>query len=207
MLSILIFSLENIYIAGDPDRVVRNAAHQMIRKLKEVEDYQSSKERYSAVKRSEKIRPFRIPILDFKATHYAKMVRFKWQKQTPIPVPGFENPPKVPYFPVFVLNGTGKPPIEQVTLPPIIKQMSSEQIDSILETPLEVQFPCHSQTVEHGVATTTQCVKRMRTERTQLARVLQTVDARSSLPNGVTRKRFREDFKSVLGKGKKVCKK
>ena len=57
------------------------------------------------------------------------------------------------------------------------------------------------------MATTTQCVKRMRTERTQLARVLQTVDARSSLPNGVTRKRFREDFKSVLGKGKKVCKK
>ena len=127
------------------------------------------------------------------------MVRMKWKQ-----IEGPCNPPKKPYFPVFVLNGKGDIPLEPVTLPPIIMKMSREQIDSIVDTPLEIQFPCHSQTVEHGVATTTQCVKRMRTENTQLACVLQTVDARASIPNKVTLKRFREDFKDQLDEGKRA---
>mgnify|MGYP006267958819 CR=1 FL=1 len=178
----------------------------MILKLLAVERYKCSKDEFSGVVPIRKIRPFRLPLLDFEATHYAKMVRFKWQKQTPIPVPGFEDPPKIPHFPVFVPNGTGKPPTEQVTLPPIIKAMTVDQIDAILDTPLQVGFPCHSQTVEHGVATTTQCVKRMRSRETQLACVLQTVDGRESFPNKVTHKRFREDFKNILEKGKKARK-
>ena len=86
---------------------------------------------------------------------------------------------------------------EPVTMPPIIKQMTREQTDAIVDTPLQADFPCPSQTVEHGVATTTQCVKRRRKESTQLACVLQTVEARAQQPHVVTHKRYRKDYVNI----------
>ena len=84
--------------------------------------------------------------------------------------------------------------------------MTREQIDAIVNTPLQADFPCHSQIVEHGVATTTQCVKRRRKESTQLACVLQTVEARAQQPHVVTHKRYRKDYQLCNCKYIKNCK-
>ena len=46
-------------------------------------------------------------------------------------------------------------------------------------------------------ATTTQCVKRRRKESTQLACVLQTVEARAQQPHVVTHKRYRKDYVNI----------
>ena len=165
----------------------------MIDKLQQVEAYFEWVEKESRVKRKKTVRPFRVPLLDFTAQHYAKMVRMKWKQ-----IKGVGKPPKQPFFPVFTLNSKGPVQHEAVTLPPIIKQMSREQVDAIIDTPLQVDFPCHSQTVEHGVATTTQCVKRRRKEDTQLACVLQTVEARTLQPHRVTHKRCKMDYASIL---------
>ena len=105
------------------------------------------------------------------ATHYELMVRMKWIRMKG-PKWGRGEIPKQPFYPVFVLNSKGPDDIEEVTMPPIIKQMTQEQIDAIVDTPLKAEFPCHSQSVEHGV-------KRRRKEETQLACVLQTVEARA----------------------------
>ena len=153
-------------LSGDPNTKVRLAARHMITKLEAVEQYKAWIEKESGIKRRTIIRPFRVPLLDFTATHYAKMVKLKWKLMK-----GPGSPPKQPFFPVFVLNSKSAIQHEPVTMPPIIKQMTREQIDAIVDTPLQADFPCPSQTVEHGVATTTQCVKRLRKESNQLAHV------------------------------------
>ena len=61
------------------------------------------------------------------------------------------SPPKQPSFPVVVLNSKSAIQHEPVMMPPFIKQMTREQIDAIVDTPLQADFPCHSQIVEHGV--------------------------------------------------------
>ena len=170
----------------------------MIAKLEAVEQYQEWVDKESNVKRKTSVRPFRVPLLDFTATHYAKMVKLKWKQIIGPKWNGGEDPPKQPLFPVFVLNSKCSIEHEPVTMPPIIKQMTREQIDAIIDTPLKVGFPCHSQTVEHGVATTTQCVKRRRKEDTQLACVLQTVEARAQLPHRITHKRLKSDYEKII---------
>ena len=179
-------------LSGDPNVKVRLAARHMIAKLEAVEQYKAWIEKESGIKRRTIIRPFRVPLLDFTATHYAKMVKLKWKLMK-----GPGSPPKQPFFPVFMLNSKSAIQHEPVTMPPIIKQMTREQIDAIVDTPLQADFPCPSQTVEHGVATTTQCVKRRRKESTQLTCVLQTVEARAQQPHVVTHKRYRKDYVNI----------
>ena len=165
-------------LSGDPNAKVRLAARHMIAKLEAVEQYNAWIEKESGIKRRTIIRPFRVPLLDFTATHYAKMVKLKWKLMK-----GLGSPPKQPFFPVFVLNSKSAIQHEPVTMPPIIKQMTREQIDAIVNTPLQ--------------ATTTQCVKRRRKESTQLACVLQTVEARAQQPHVVTHKRYRKDYVNI----------
>ena len=56
----------------------------------------------------------------------------------------------------------------------------------VIENPLVSTFPCHSQTVEHGVALTSACVKRRRKEENQVMSTLQTAQARRVQPGRTT---------------------
>ena len=82
---------------------------------------------------------------------------------------------------------------EPITVPPVIRQLSSADLIDVINTPLSCNIPCHTQSVEHTVALVTGATKRCRSEDTQLANMLQTAAARKNLSGRVTHKRFRMD--------------
>ncbi len=133
-----------------------------------------------------KIRPFRLPLLNFQARNYWEMVKIKFRA-----LKGPYNPPKEPIFPAYILNYKGPQQWDLVTEPPIMEHMSTSEIDDLVDSALTSEFECHTQTVEHGVALTAQSVKRRRTEKTQLMNALSTAAAREQLSEKVTHKRFK----------------
>ena len=72
--------------------------------------------------------------------------------------------------------------------------MTALEIDELVECRLTSDFECHTQSVERGVATTAQSVKRRRTDASQLRMALSTVAAREEMTDNVTVKRFKENF-------------
>ena len=84
-------------------------------------------------------------------------------------------------------NGTAEP----VTVPPLVADLSAADLQEIRSTPYECLIPCHTQSVEHTVALVTKSTKQYRTEKTQLAAMLQTAEARKTFSGRVTHKRFK----------------
>ncbi len=82
---------------------------------------------------------------------------------------------------------------EPVTIPPLLQSLTAGELESIRQVPFSCTIPCHTQTVEHAVATVSKCAKRRRTEDTQLMSVLQTVAARQELSKRVTHKLYRKE--------------
>ena len=73
--------------------------------------------------------------------------------------------------------------------------MTKQEINSIVEAPLEVNYPCHSKTVEHGVALASKVCKRFRTESTQSEAVLVHHTARKQQPaKRMTIARYGEEY-------------
>ena len=107
---------------------------------------------------------------------------------------------KQPFYLVHTPNSKSQQKTwAKVTLPPLLRSMTTEEIESIKTNPLKVEYPCHSQSVEHAVATTSSCAKKYRKSETQVQAVLQTVGARADQPfKNVSHKRFREDIKCMI---------
>ena len=132
-----------------------------------------------------KIREFRVPVLDFKALSYTKMTPLKSFKGA---YDGTDAP-KLFKFKCFSLNSTvAKASWEAITEPPITKHLPIENVRSFIESPFTCEYPCHTQSVEHGVAATSRAVKQRRTERSQLIQVRQTVAAIKRTPGPITKK-------------------
>ena len=83
---------------------------------------------------------------------------------------------------------------EPVSVPPVIENLTPHQLDQFLKEPFKCPIPCHSQTVEHAVALTSQVTKNRRTEETQLRSMLQVAAARRDFTGKVTHKRFKEEL-------------
>ena len=164
-----------------------------MRKLLEVEEYHKEIARKRAelheVPKKRKIREFHMPQLDFDAPNYWSMV-----KLTNEVIKGPFNPPKILVFPIHTINYKGATRYQQVTKPPLVAHMDAAQIDELVDCRLTSDFECHTQSVERGVATTAQSVKRRRTDDTQLRMALSTVAAREELKETVTVKRFKDAF-------------
>ena len=79
-----------------------------------------------------------------------------------------------------------------MTNPPLISNLSAEEISRIADEPLKCEIPCHSQTVEHTVALVTKATQGRRTEDNQLMSVFQIAQARKDYKGTVTHKRYRE---------------
>ena len=136
---------------------------------------------------SRNIREFKLPLLNFKATTYYELVQIKFRKTK-----GPGNPPKEPIFPVYTVGKKkGSVVWESVKRPPIFKNLNYDDIAGFVVTPFLSDIENHTQTVEHGVATTSKSVKRRRTEKSQLMCALSTIDAREKLPGRITHKRFK----------------
>lgn len=131
------------------------------------------------------IREFRIPVINFKADSYVRMAPLKSCKG---PYDG-SDAPKLYKFACFSLNSTAeKATWESITEPPLTKDLSMEQIKAFIDTPYVCDYPCHTQSVEHGVAAVSRAVKLRRTERTQLMQVLQTAKAIKRNPGPILKK-------------------
>ena len=140
-----------------------------------------------------KIREFHLPRLNFEAKHFYEMV--KWKKDQ---MEGPHDPPKILTFPIYTLNYKGPTEFNTVGMPPLLAHMDAQQIDELKECPLTSDFECHTQSVERGVATTAQSVKRRRTDESQLRMALSTVAAREEIKESVTIKRLKENFSKFM---------
>ena len=144
------------------------------------------------------VRTFRLPALNFKASNYFELMKIKYE-----PIYGsqhhFGRVLKQPFFEVFTPNAkeTGTPTWVKMTLPPLIKQMTPEEIHSVKTMPLEVTYPCHSQSVEHGVALSSKIAERFIKRDSQLQATLQVFDARKRQPEQVTHAGFKNAIKRM----------
>ena len=172
-----------------------------MRRLLEVEEYHKEIARRRVelreVPKKRKIREFHMPRLNFEAPNYWSMVKLTTQK---IAAPF--NPPKIFVFEIHTINYKGPTKLQQVTMPPLLAHMDAPQIDELVESRLTSDFECHTQSVERGVATTAQSVKRQRTDASQLRMALSTVAAREELKETVTIKRFKDNFGQFSDKHK-----
>ena len=109
------------------------------------------------------------------------MIRVHYQSQK---VKGIDNPPKRLVFETY------KGDWEPVTKPPLIEEITTQQLEAFREQPLQCDIPCHSRSVEHIVALVSQATKHRRTVDNQLMSVLQTHAARKEYSGRVTHKRY-----------------
>jgi hypothetical protein len=100
-------------------------------------------------------------------------------------------PPCEYYYRVHTPNYKGTEIRKQLlTEPPATVHLSDAELYQLVDDPtrLDIFAPCHSQSVEHGVAVTSLAVKRFRTRVNQLGASLQIEHARKVTPGEVTHK-------------------
>ena len=127
------------------------------------------------------MRTYLLPKINFKAPTYYELCTMKVKK-----IKGPDNPPDGVRF--LDQHGDWK----KVTMPPLLEHFTQADIDKIRDVKLDFEYPCHSQSCEHGVQATSCAVGRRRTDKTQLGSVLQRTDAQKEFEGIVTHKRFRE---------------
>ena len=114
-----------------------------------------------------KVREFERPLLNFEAPTYYTMVQYEGKR-------------KNKRFLVYK-GATYKPdpsreePTQPVTVPPLVE---GKDLDYFISRPFDTDIPCHSQATERAVATTHRCVKKRKTEKTQMDTLLSTVASR-----------------------------
>lgn len=143
------------------------------------------------------LRAFELPYINFEAKNYFELMIIKYK---PIhgSKPYFGRVLKQPYFRVFTPNSKARgEKWVKMTIPPLIRSMTPEEIQSLKTKPLEVDYPCHSQTVEHGVALSSKMAERYVRRDHQLQAVLQASDARKLQPGQVTHRGFRDAIKKM----------
>lgn len=151
------------------------------------------------MKKVSAVREFRLPLLNFGAKHYSKLapIKLRSMKVKNIPLGYLEDLPKIPVFPVYIPNYKGPLQEDEVYMPPLFNLASSLKFEDIKSTPLRFKIENHTQSVEHGVALTSQCVKKKRTEASRLHCALNTDTARKQFPNPVTHKAYRERMENA----------
>ena len=78
-----------------------------------------------------------------------------------------------------------------VTEPPVTL---GEDLEQYLAKPLRLHYPCHSQTVEHGVATTSKVALSSTAYEKQLGAAFSIIQSRRKMKGKVCRKRMRGEF-------------
>lgn len=177
-------------ISGDNDSDVRERAVEIIKSLRAAQAYfsfiASMKKKLKEITTRRKIRLFRTPKIDVNAETYYQIFKTKYMK-----IEGPYTPPDQLHFPVHTMNSTGPLKYEPVTEPPMLRHLSVTELEKFMESPLSLRLDCHTQSVERGVALTSQSVKRRRKPSSQQRVALSTVAAREQFPEPITHKRFK----------------
>ena len=163
--------------------MVRDKVACLLTRLLCVEKYENRVKQICPMRSRMKPRPrtYLLPKINFKAPTYYELCSMKVQK-----VRGPDNPPD------GVVFRDQHRDWKKVTMPPLLQDFTQQDIDNIRHTKLDFEYPCHSQSCEHGVASTSCAVGRRRTVKTQMSSVLQSEGARADLDGPVTHKRFKE---------------
>ena len=180
--------MRNNNFSADDNVVIRKRAVSIIVQIRARESYDLYKATIFGNRAPPpSIRPFQTPIIDFTATSYDKMIKLHPIKG---PYDG-SDAPQLCRFKVFSPGSTVKSKAEwnQLTEPPLTKQLTIEEIRNFIDTPLKSEYPCHTQAVEHGVAAVSRAVKQRKTERAQLIQLRQTDAAIRENPGPITKKR------------------
>ena len=130
-----------------------------------------------------KVREFERPLLNFDAATYYTMVQYTGKTTS--------KRYKVYKGANFKPEASRDSPTQPVTVPPLVEGMD---LDSFVRRPFDTDIPCHSQATERAVATTHGCVKKRKTEKTQMDTLLSTVASRKENTNRVVKKRYLQDF-------------
>ena len=161
--------------------------------------YREQTREYSRKKKSD-VRQFTLAELNFKAKHYGQMVRIKRVRIPDHNLPGWSEPPMEFFYVIYTINYKGPKKWALLTEPPATMALTDAELDMLVEDPtrLDIFAPCHSQSVEHGVATTSQVVSTWRTEENQLGAAFQVVYARETNQGRVTHKKRRLLYDKVV---------
>ena len=188
-----------IFTEDEDSREQRLAAKNCILAIRLAVLYREKTRELSRKRLRSEVRAFKVAEIDFTCTSYPLLTRLKSSRIPDHKVPGWEQPPYEYYFSYFTLNFKGKRRWELLTEPPATMDLAEAQLDMIVEDPtsMDIWAPCHSQSVEHGVAITSQVVTRWRTPETQLGAALQVHHARKATPGEVTHKSRRLMYEGV----------
>lgn len=180
----------NIILSVDEESVkTRQNGYSAIMNVRVAARYRRQSRSFSSKRQQTPLRQFELAKLNFGANVYWKLPQLKRVK---IAGAANTNPPDEILFKVFTQNYKGPDKWALVTEPPITEPLSDTELAGLVDNPAmlrsQIHAPCHSQSVEHGVATTSQAVKRWRTEDTQLGAALQIVKARQLTQGRITHK-------------------
>ena len=132
---------------------------------------------------------YRMAFVNFDAEDFTAIMKFRRKSQ---PQTVYTKPPESVEFKSVQLGATrdskGNLPTSYIRMveSPLTANITDHELLAIIDNPLVSTFPCHSQTVEHGVALTSACVKRRRKEENQVMSTLQTAQARRVQPGRTT---------------------
>ena len=170
-------------ISADDDPAVRDKVSCLLTRLLREKEYEDRVRLVCPVRSmiKSRVRTYLLPKINFKAPTYYELCTMKVKK-----IKGPDNPPDGVIF--LDQHGDWK----KVTMPPLLEHFTQADIDKIRDVKLDFEYPCHSQSCEHGVQATSCAVGRRRTDKTQLGSVLQRTDAQKEFEGIVTHKRFRE---------------
>ena len=178
--------------SGDADSDVRDRGVEIIKSLRAAQAYfsfiDSMRKKLKELPRPRPIRLFKTPKIDVKSKTYYQIFKTKYMK-----IEGPYTPPDQLHFPVHTINYRGPLQYAPLTEPPMLRHLSVNELERFKEAPLSLRLDCHTQSVERGVALTSQSVKGRRNTSSQLRCALSTEAARRQFPEPITHKRFKTD--------------
>ena len=129
------------------------------------------------------VRPFRVAKVDLLANSYQRLSKIDIVHTSP---KGFSYQVTVPNKPDESTETM------RLTLPPLIANLSVEEIQDFVATPFKSSLPCHTQAVERGVKQTTGVVRRIRGVKRQNGESRGSTKARKVCPTVPNLAFFRE---------------
>ena len=120
-----------------------------------------------------------LPKINFSATHYSKMINIV-----------HDGVGHFYFIPADFYGVAVRRKKVRLTVPPLLKKYTRQQIIGFIRKPLCTDFYCHSQPCERGVKTTTEACQSKMKYKLQLGQALMTEKSRKQYPE-VIRKRLR----------------
>jgi hypothetical protein len=173
----------------------------LVSDLDRLEKFRQDKERESGVRRTpalREIRSFELPRLQFSAQHYSKLAHFRRKAEYGSEYLNKGTPVYRWEYQTFTPLANNPYGWREVTKPPLLARMTQEELESIRMEPLKLDYPCHTQPVEHAVANSSRNSKKFKTAELRLGAALITVKSIARQPELITNRHYQADLERLL---------